>query len=60
MAYLIVCFKKNPRMNMHVDLEGNEQTFQCDQPREQLNKLINLAIGAQENFQWDSFTDSSM
>ncbi|CAF3403717.1 unnamed protein product [Rotaria socialis] len=56
LEYFIICFKTNQIINIHVKLEGNsERTYQCDNPIEQIEKLINLAMTMQENFNWQQF-----
>jgi hypothetical protein len=37
-------------------LEGNQnQTFQCENPIEKIEKLMNLALNVQLNFNWQQF-----
>ncbi len=56
MEYLINCWQNNQIRNIHVRLEGNfYKTFQCENPLEQIEKLMNLAMSVQENFNWQQF-----
>ncbi|CAF3588937.1 unnamed protein product [Rotaria sordida] len=56
LEYLIKCFKNNYITNIHIKLEGNyDRTYQCDNPIEQIEKLMNLAMSVQENFSWQQF-----
>jgi len=51
--YWIISLKTK---NNHIKLEGsNNKTFYCENPFEQINKLINLAINVQQNFNWQQF-----
>jgi len=51
--YLIISLKIK---NIHVKLEGNyDKIFQCENPIEQIDKLMNLAINVQQNFNWQQF-----
>jgi hypothetical protein len=55
MEYWIVCYSKNRQINLHVELDGHQQMFQCDQPMERLDHLMELALHRQENFNWQQF-----
>ncbi|CAF0749664.1 unnamed protein product [Rotaria sp. Silwood1] len=56
LEYLIKCFQNNQITNIPVRLEGNyDRTYQCDNPIEQIEKLMNLAMSGQENFNWQQF-----
>ncbi|CAF3590829.1 unnamed protein product [Adineta steineri] len=51
--YLVNCIKYNQIKYIHIKLEGNfDKTFYCENPIEQIEILMNLAINAQENFNW--------
>jgi len=51
--YLIISLKTK---SIHIKLEGNnDQTFQCENPIEQIEKLMNLALNVQQNFNWQQF-----
>ncbi|CAF0915496.1 unnamed protein product [Adineta ricciae] len=53
LEYAVKC-RNNDRNQ--VLLEGNlHRTFQCKDPIEQFEKLLNLAINMQENFNWQQF-----
>ncbi|CAF3587624.1 unnamed protein product, partial [Rotaria sp. Silwood2] len=53
LEYFIKCFKNNQITNIHVKLEGSyDRTYQCDNPIEQIEKLMNFAVSAKENFNW--------
>ncbi len=42
--------------NNQVKLEGNHnQLFQCENPIEQIEKLIHSALNVQQNFNWQQF-----
>jgi hypothetical protein len=42
--------------NNQVKLEGsNNQIFQCENPLEQIEKLIHFAVNIQQNFNWQQF-----
>ncbi len=42
--------------NNQIKLEGNDnQIFQCENPIEQIEKLIHLALHVQQNFNWQQF-----
>jgi hypothetical protein len=56
MEYAVKCWKDNQMRHGPVALEGStEKTFQCENPVEQMEKLMNLAMTDQENFQWQQF-----
>lgn len=56
LEYLIKCFKNNQITTLPIKLEGSyDKTYQCDNPIEQIEKLMNLAMGVQENFNWQQF-----
>lgn len=51
LEYLIKSSKNNV-----IRLEGNpDRTYQCDNPIEKIENLINLAMSIQENFNWQQF-----
>ena len=57
--YAIESYKKNPQMNLHLQLEGTKEMYQCDQPMQQFDHLMQLAVQRDENFQWKRFLVSS-
>lgn len=59
--YLEYMIKSLKTSNYQIKLEGNnEQLYQCENPMEQIEKLMNLAINDQQNFNWQQYQTNQM
>lgn len=59
--YIEYWIKSLKTPNIQIKLEGNyDKTFQCENPIEQIDKLMNLAINVQQNFDWQEFQGNQM
>ena len=56
LEYLLRYFTNNQLKSVRIQLEGSHhRTYQCDNPMEQIEKLINLSMNNHENFNWQQF-----